>query len=124
MKQDYHNTHLGDISINNDVIKNIAFKAAIEVGGICATDMGYFGKIVNKLTRKGAAAHDVKLEFPSETEVKIILRLTIGYGINIPEAASTVQENVKSAVEHMTGLTVNEVIVKITGMRDQKEAEK
>ncbi len=115
MSTEYDNTSLGDISVNNEVIKNISLKAATEVDEVHAIPQGRMGKLWNALTKKGPAG-GVKLEFTDSTEVIITLRLMIKYGANIPDAAAAVQENVKKRVEHMTGLTVSEVVVKIIGM--------
>ena len=117
---EYSGTNLGDISIDNNVIKNIALKAAAEIPGIHEIRRGRLGKIWNTITRKGPAC-GVKLEFTSASELKITLRLMIEYGINIPETSEVVQESVKKAVEHMTGLTVSEVAVKIIGIEYNKD---
>ena len=120
---EYDGTNLGDISIDNNVIKNIALKAAAEIPGIHEIRRGRLGKIWNTMTGKGPAC-GVKLEFASASELKITLRLMIEYSVNIPETADAVQECVKKAVEHMTGLTVNEVAVKIIGIEHNIEHNK
>lgn len=119
MNTEYDSTSLGQISINNEVIKNIALKAALEVDGIERIEKCRLGKIWNVLSRKGSA-YGVKLEFINQSEIKVTLKLMIDYNVNIPDVASAVQENVKKAVEHMTGLTASEVSVKIIGMQAQK----
>ena len=119
MSTEYSSTNLGDISINNEVIKNISLKASTEIEGIHEISRGYPEKIWKALTKK-SSARGVKLEFANESEVTITLKLMIDYGMNIPDAAGAVQENVKKAVEHMTGLTVAEVAVKIVGIQPKK----
>jgi uncharacterized alkaline shock family protein YloU len=46
--------------------------------------------------------------------------LLVEYGVNITDAAAAVQENVKKAVEYMTGLNVVNVTVNIVGMHIRK----
>ena len=122
MNKEYDNTGLGDISVDNEVIKNIALKAATEIGGIYEIRKRRLVKIWNMLIKKNPA-RGVKLEFTDASELNITLKLLIEYGANIPHAAEAVQENVKKAVENMTSLTVAEVAVKIVGMqKDNKEA--
>jgi len=120
MNPKYDTAGTGDISVNNEVIKNIALKAATEIEGIHEIKRGRLGRIWRAVAKKSAAS-GVKLAFASDSEVSITLRLAVEYGRNIPDAAGAAQERVKKAVEHMTGLTVTEVAVKITGMQAKEE---
>ncbi len=120
MNKEYDSTDLGNISVNNEVIKNIALKAATEIGGIYEIRKKRLVKIWNTLTKKNPAC-GVKLEFTDTSELNITLKLLIEYGAKIPYAAEAAQENVKKSVEHMTGLTVAEVAVKIVGMHSKNE---
>ena len=115
MVQEFRNAELGDISVDNEVIKNIALKAATDINGVYELKGGYISNIWNKLMRRGSA-RGVKLEFQNASEVKIILRLLVEYGVSIPDVAEEVQQNVKNVVEHMTGLNITEVAVSIMGM--------
>ncbi len=120
MTAEYNDTNLGDISINNEVIKNIALKAATEIRGVYGIRTNPLKKIWNAL-RKREPAVGVSLEFSSASEVKLSLKITMGYGLNIPQYAAIVQENVKKAVEHMTGLTVTEVSVRIVELENRRD---
>ena len=121
MNKEYDSTGLGDISVDNAVIKNIALKAATEIEGIYEVGgEGRLAKMWNTLVKK-SAARGVKLEFTDASELNITLKLLTEYGTNIPYAAGAVQERVKKAVEHMTGLTVAEVAVKIIGIHGKKD---
>ena len=54
------------------------------------------------------------------------LYMIVEYGVQIPEVAWNVQENVKKSVETMTGLSVVEVNIYIQGIefhKDSKEKE-
>lgn len=120
MNKEYDSTGLGNISVENEVIKNIALKAATEIGGIYEIRKKHLVKIWNRLTKKDPVC-GVKLEFTDASELNITLKLLIEYGAKIPYAAEAAQENVKKAVEHMTGLTVAEVAVKIVGVHSKKD---
>jgi uncharacterized alkaline shock family protein YloU len=122
MSTEYNDTSLGDISVNNEVIKNIALKAAVDTGGVERIKKGLMSKISDAVKRKDSA-HGVRLEFSSGSELKITLKLMVEYGVNIPYVAGAVQENVKKAVENMTGLTVTEVGVKIVEIQGKKKVE-
>lgn len=119
MNAESDNTSLGDISIDNEAIKKMALKAAIDIQGIHKIRKGFIKKIWNSLIKK-YSADGVRLEFTNSSEVKITLKLMIEYGINIPYAADAVQETVKKVVEYMTGLAVTEVIVKIIDIQTKK----
>ena len=121
MSTEYNDSHLGDISVDNEVIKDIALTAASEVRGIHRLRENIFSRLLNSVTRKKISPC-VKLEFTGDNEVKVSLKLMADYGINIPEVATVVQENVKKAIERMTGLTVTEVVVKITAIESNSAA--
>lgn len=61
-----------------------------------------------------------------EKEAAIDLSVIMDYGVRIPDIAAQIQENVKSAVERMTGLAVVEANVNVQGVAfasDLKEEE-
>ncbi|MFS8514309.1 MAG: Asp23/Gls24 family envelope stress response protein, partial [Planifilum fulgidum] len=58
-----------------------------------------------------------------QVEAAIDLRVIINYGEKIHEVARQLQQNVKEAVETMTGLRVVEVNVKVEGVEFQEEEE-
>ncbi|MBN1872177.1 MAG: Asp23/Gls24 family envelope stress response protein [Candidatus Omnitrophica bacterium] len=113
MTKEVNGNNLGSVSVDNEVIKNIALRAAIDIGGVYKTKKTLLKKAFRLLTRK-ETADGVKLDFVSDSELKVSLQLTVGYGMNIPHITGTVQDNVKRAIEYMTGLTVIEVNIKIS----------
>lgn len=115
----YDNVNLGDIRIDNEVIKNISIKAATEVQGVHELRRGRIRDVWGTLTGK-TPAMGAKLEFRGNTDVKVKLDLLVEYGVNITDAASMVQESVKKAIEYMTGLNVSNVTVNIVGMYIKK----
>jgi uncharacterized alkaline shock family protein YloU len=58
---------------------------------------------------------NVKCEV-SKDGVKAEISIIISYGSNIPETSSKVQKRIKSAVESMTGLSVLDVNIRISGI--------
>jgi len=59
-----------------------------------------------------------------EKEAAVDLYIIVKYGIRIPEVALAAQENVKRAIETMTGLTVIEVNVHVQGVGFPEEEPK
>ena len=115
----YNNVNLGDIRVDNEVIKNIAIKAATEIQGIHELRRGRMREMWVTLTGK-TPAMGAKLEFRGNTDVRVKLDLLVEYGVNITDAAAMVQENIKKAIEYMTGLSVSNVTVNIIGMYIKK----
>lgn len=104
----------GSIRIADDVVGVIAGLAATEVPGVAGMSGGIVGGIVEILGRKNLSK-GVKVQV-GEKEAAIDLYLIMEYGVRIPEVAIKVQENVKEAVESMTGLTVVEINVHVQGV--------
>ena len=99
----------GTISYANDVIAIIAGLAATEIPGISGMSGGISSGIAELLGRKNLTK-GVKVEVGTE-ETAIDLNVIVDYGVQIHKVAFEVQENVKKAVETMTGLHVVEVNV-------------
>lgn len=113
----------GSVRIADEVVGVIAGIAATEVDGVAGMSGGIVGGITEMLGKKNLAK-GVKVEV-GEKEAALNLYLVIDYGVRIPEVASQVQENVKRAVESMTGLEVTDVNIHVQGVafKDHREDE-
>lgn len=109
----------GKITFADEVVSIIAGLAATEIDGVAAMSGGIAGGIAEKLGRKNLSK-GVKVEV-GEKEAAIDLFIIVEYGVRIPEISWSIQENVKKAVENMTGLTVLEVNIHIQGVNFEKE---
>lgn len=109
----------GKISFDDEVIAIIAGIAATEVEGVAAMSSGIAGGIAEKLGMRNLSK-GVKVEV-GEKETAIDLYIIVEYGCRIPEVAWNIQENVKKAVESMTGLKVVEVNIHVQGINFEKE---
>ncbi|KUK32542.1 MAG: Alkaline shock protein 23 [Thermoanaerobacterales bacterium 50_218] len=107
-------TSLGSIRIANEVVAIIAGLAATEVEGIAGMSGGIVGGIAERLGRKNLS-RGVKVEV-GEREAAVDLFVIVDFGVRIPDVAVRVQENVKQAIESMTGLNVVEVNVHVQGV--------
>ncbi|KHO62395.1 MULTISPECIES: Asp23/Gls24 family envelope stress response protein [Thermoanaerobacter] len=116
------NQELGTIKISEEVVSVIAGLAATEVPGVTGMSGGVVNGLSEMLGRKNLGK-GVKVEV-GEKEVSIDLYLIVDYGVRIPEVAWNVQENVKNAVENMTGLKVVEVNIHVQGVNMDKENKK
>jgi len=109
----------GTISYADDVIAIIAGLAATEVSGVAGMSGGVVGGIAELLGRKNLTK-GVKVEVGNE-EAAIDLSIVIDFGFNLRDVSVAVQENVKKAVESMTGLRVVECNINIQGVYIEKE---
>ncbi len=110
---------IGTIRIADDVVSTIAGLAAMEVEGVAAMSGGIAGGIAEVLGRRNLSK-GVKVEVGTE-ETKIDIFIVIKYGVRIPDVAWEIQENVKKAVETMTGLRVLQVNVHVQGVSFPKD---
>lgn len=110
---------MGAIRIANEVVGIIAGLAATEVEGVAGMSGGLAGGIAELLGRKNLSK-GVKVEV-GEKEAAADLFIVTEYGVAIPEVALKVQENVKRAIESMTGLSVVEVNVHVQGVHFPQE---
>ncbi|WP_274650489.1 Asp23/Gls24 family envelope stress response protein [Paenibacillus humicola] len=104
----------GMIRISDDVVATIAGLAALETPGVAAMSGGISEGLAKRLSGKNAQ-RGVSVEV-GQLEAAIDLRIIVQYGIPIQEVCRQLQENVREAVENMTGLNVVEVNVKVEGV--------
>jgi uncharacterized alkaline shock family protein YloU len=112
-------TGLGSIKIADEVVSIIAGLAATEIDGIAGMSGGLVGGIAEMLGRKNFSK-GVKVEV-GEKEAAIDLYIIVKYGVRIPDVALAAQENIKRAIENMTGLSVVEVNVHVQGVNFPEE---
>jgi uncharacterized alkaline shock family protein YloU len=111
----------GMVKIADDVVSVIAGIAAADTEGMA----GMSGGIVEGFARRvsGKNVHKGVHVEVGELEAVIHLRIIVYYGEKIDELCNKLQQNVKEAVESMTGLNVVEVNIKVEGVefRNVKE---
>ena len=105
------------ITYANEVVAIIAGVAAGEVEGIAS--MCPVGGI-DILGRNKNVTKGVKVEIGTE-EASVDLYINVEYGTPIQKAAQDAQENVRKAIEEMTGLHVVRVDVHVQGVSFEKE---
>ena len=104
----------GEVQIADDVVATIAGLAATEAEGVYAMHTNLTNELVGKLGVKNLTK-GVKITI-EEKKVFVEVSITMKYGYSIPDTAKTVQDKVKTAIESMTGLSVDSVDVKISGV--------
>ncbi len=110
---------IGKVIIVDEVFAIIAGLAATEVEGVHSMAGNITKEFVAKLGMK-SLSKGVKVEV-LEDRISVFLSLNISFGYQIPKVSAMVQERVKTAVENMTGFTVDDVNIKIAGVIIEKD---
>ena len=110
--------NIGTVQIADDVVAIIAGLAATEVEGVNSMAGNITKELIEKMGGKNLAK-GVKVQV-EEGNVSVEVTLNIDYGYSVPETSAKVQEQVKNAIENMTGLKVSEVNVRICGVALEK----
>ena len=104
----------GSLQISTEVIAKIARCAALEVEGVAEVSCGTQNKKLKDLL-EASIQPPVAVEMRDGT-AELTLHLIMASGARIPAVAEKVQENVKSAVQNMTSVSVSRVNLVIAGL--------
>lgn len=108
------NEGMGQVQISNEVITIIAGLAATEVKGVASMAGNITKELVSRLGVKNLSK-GVKVNVADGT-ASVDLTLNLDYGYSVVKTSQKVQEKVKAAIENMTGLTVENVNIKIANV--------
>ena len=106
---------IGNISISDNVIATIAGLAAMQCAGVVGMATQGAAEGLAELLKIDSLTKGIKVEIGKE-EAAIDMNVVVEYGCEMHKVAGCVQENVKKAVETMTGLRVVEVNVNVQGV--------
>lgn len=109
---------IGTVQIADDVVAMIASLAATEVDGVSAMVGNITNELMSKVGMKNLTK-GVKVSI-HDTVVTVDLSVVLEYGFNIPATCQLVQKKVKTAIENMTGLTVDDVNIRIASVKLDK----
>jgi uncharacterized alkaline shock family protein YloU len=112
-------TSEGKTTITDVVVSKIAGIAAREVSGVHELVVQGMGAAVSGLAqrvgRSDTRSTGVNVEV-GEREAAVDLRLTVEYGVSIPDLATAVRGNVMERLQSMTGLRVKEVNIDVVDL--------
>ena len=111
----------GTVSFATDVVATIAGLAANEVEGVAGMT-GASSSLADILTLKNTRNYTrgVKVDIENNM-VKVDVTIVVEYGSPVPDVAHNIQENVKKAIETMSGLDVRNVDVHVQGVSFERE---
>ena len=111
----------GSLQISTEVLGKIARCAALEVAGAAEVSCGSQNRKVKDFLERANVQSPVTVEMRDGT-AEITLHLVVAFGARIPSVAEKVQENVKTAVQNMTNVTVSRVDLVIAGLAPAQDA--
>ena len=111
----------GTVSFATDVVATIAGLAANEVEGVASMPSASSG-IADILSRKSSRnfTKGVRIDIDGN-KVAVDVTIIVEYGSPVPDVAKSIQENVKKAIETMSGLDVKNVDVHVQGVSFERE---
>lgn len=112
------------LRISNDVLTKIAEVAATEIRGV-ASDGEHLvvsDKNIAQLTGKIMPQSPVRAVLKNDA-VEVTVSIVVLQGFKADNVAQSVQESVKSAIQHMAGISVSKVNVKIADIMLSESAE-
>ena len=109
------------LQISTEVLGKIARCAALEVAGVAEVSCGSQNRKVKDFLERANVQSPVTVEMRDGT-AEITLHLVVAFGARIPSVAEKVQENVKTAVQNMTNVTVSRVDLVIAGLAPAQDA--
>lgn len=114
---------IGIVKISDEVVSVVASIAAEEIEGIIELPQGVGNNISQILKgKKNNTGKSVKVTL-NEDKATIDLSVAVMYGLKIPEVIASVQENVKTTVETITGLNVEAVNVSVQNIYAPKQVQ-
>ena len=107
-------TEMGSVQIHNSVIAMIARLAALKVPGVVDMSGGIVDGLAGMIGKKNMD-RGIRVDV-QENAVTVELHVTLEYGVRIPHVAWQIQNEVRRAVEQMTGKIVKAVQVVVEGV--------
>ena len=105
----------GTIRIADEVLADIAIKAALEVDGVVAVRQRMFDGAKNLVSGKVTVTKGVILS-PSDAGLDVTVPIAVRFGCKIQNICALVQQEVSEAIADMTGIQVRQVNVAVVGI--------
>ena len=114
MKGSSMNTHMGNITIDKEVIAQYAGTVATECFGIVG--MGITVKDVVKLLRKDNLSKGITVTI-NNNKLTLDCHVIVSYGVSILAVSDNLIDNVKYKVEAFTGMEIEKINIFVEGVR-------
>lgn len=112
----YMSTHMGDITVEKDVIAQYAGSSAVECFGVVGMASISMKDGLAKLLKKERLSNGVNVTV-EDNQITIDLHIIVSYGVSISAVADNLIDNVKYKVEEFAGLEVKKINIYVEGVR-------
>ena len=109
---------LGAVQVHHNAIASIARIAALKVAGVVDTGGSFVDGLVGMISKKDGP-HGIRVEVTGN-DVTLELQVIVEFGVSISQLAWQVQQEVRTAVQQMTGKHVQRVDVIVQGVQPPK----
>lgn len=109
------NENNGFVSINKDVIAQIAYQSVMESYGFVG--FGYKERGILQILKGENLTKGVNIEENENGSINAEVYVIVQYGVNIETVAGNLIEKIKYNIENMTSLKVNDIVVNVQGVR-------
>ena len=117
MKASSMDTHMGNITIDREVIAQYAGSVAMECFGI----VGMAGVNVKdglvKLLKMDGMTRGIKVMLTEHNKLILDFHVIISYGVSILAVSDNLISNVKYKVEEFTGIEIEKINIFVEGVR-------
>lgn len=116
MKGSSLNTHLGSITIDNEVIAQYAGTVAVECFGIVGMAGINMKDGLVRLLKKDSLTRGIEVSIVNN---KLVLdfHVIVAYGVSISAVSDNLISNVKYKVEEFTGISIEKINIFVEGVR-------
>lgn len=117
MKGSSIDTHMGSISINNEVIAQYAGSVAVECFGIVGMTVANVRDGIARILKPDNLSRGITVTVGNNQKLVLDFHVIVAYGVSIVAVADNLIGNVKYKVEEFTGLEVEKINIYVEGVR-------
>ena len=117
MKSSSMNTHMGNISIDNEVIAQYAGAVAMECFGIVGMANVNVKDGLVSLLKLDTMTRGINVTLDQTGKLKLDFHVIVAYGVSISAVCDNLIDNVKYKVEEFTGLEIEKINIYVEGVR-------
>ena len=117
MKGSSIDTHMGSISINNEVIAQYAGSVAVECFGIVGMTVANVRDGLARILKPDNMSRGINVTVGANHKLTLDFHVIVAYGVSIIAVSDNLIGNVKYKVEEFTGLEVEKINIYVEGVR-------
>jgi len=117
MKASSMNTHMGNISIDKEVIAQYAGAVAMECFGIVGMANVNVKDGLVSLLKLDSMTRGINVSLDQSQKLTLDFHVIVSYGVSISAVADNLIDSVKYKVEDFTGLEISKINIFVEGVR-------